>query len=202
MSTTSPTSVSQARSSSLVPTTITSSVSTPQLVTSLLVSTSSALPPLCYASNVLASPIFPARVASQSLTPALQAMAVPVQRISFVEFSLENLSANPPAQAPSRGPCAGSSSNPPPVPQWPATTPRCQPRRAVFSPDKHYKLSFQVRHVCFLNNYPVAGPGSVLPGPDAPVLFSPLLAPLRFQALTTNLDLERKGESGHPTRHS
>ena len=99
----SPTSPSQAASSSLVSTAIyTSSVSTPQLVASTLASTSSALPSHLYASSLLASPIFLARVASPSLAPALPAMAVPVQRQpgltstrTNVNFSVEELSANP-----------------------------------------------------------------------------------------------------------
>ena len=109
VSTTSPTSLSQATSSSLLPTTITltSSISTPQLVASMLGSTSSALPSLCNASNVLASPIFPARVTSPSLAPALQAMAVPVQRQASSIFPSGIFPHTPPAQAPSRGPYAG-----------------------------------------------------------------------------------------------
>ena len=93
----SPTSPSQAASISLVSTAIySSSVSTPQLVASTLASTSSALPSHLYASSLLALPIFPARVASPSLAPALPAMAVPVQRQPGpTSTSVGELSANP-----------------------------------------------------------------------------------------------------------
>ena len=111
---TSPTSPSQAASSSLVSTAIyTSSVSTPQLVASTLASTSSALPSHLYASSLLASPIFPARVASPSLAPALSAMAVPVQRQPgpTSTFQSGNFPQTPLVPAPSMGPYVGSSSN-------------------------------------------------------------------------------------------
>ena len=133
----SPTSPSQAASSSLVPTVIASSVSTPQLVASTLASTSSALPSHRYASSLLASPIFPARVASPSLAPpALPAIAVPRQRQPgpTSNFHSGNLPQPLSVQAPSMGPYVGSSSNLSPVPQWPATTPGFQPYSASFPP--------------------------------------------------------------------
>ena len=127
-----------------------SSVSTPQLVASTLASTSSVLPSHLYASSLLASPIFLAKVASPSLAPALSAMAVPVQRQAVPvqrqavpvqrqpgptsTFQSGNFPQTPLVPAPSMGPYVGSSSNLPPVPQWPATTPGFQPHSASFPP--------------------------------------------------------------------
>ena len=167
----SPTSPSQAASSSLVSTAIyTSSVSTPQLVGSTLASTSSALPSHLYASSLLASPIFPARVASPSLAPVLPAMAVPVQRQPgpTSTFQSGNFPQTPLVSAPSMGPYVGSSSNLPPVPQWPATTPGFQPHSASFPPGQTQQVIIPDTPSLFLSNYPVAGPGSVLPGSLAP----------------------------------
>ena len=134
----SPTSPSQKASSSLVPTTITSSVSTPQLAASTLASTSSALPSHLYASSLHASPIFPARVASPSLAPALPAMAVPDLRQPgpTSNFQSGNFPQPLSVQAPSMSPYVGSSSNLPPVSQWPATTPGFQPHSASFPPEQ------------------------------------------------------------------
>ena len=164
----SPTSPSQAASSSLVPTTITSSESTPQLVAS----TSSALPSNLYASSLLASPIFPARVASPSLAPALPAMAVPGQRQPgpTSNFHSGNFPQPLSVQAPSMGPYVGSSSNLPPVPQWPATTPGFQPYSASFFAGQTEQFIIPGTPSLFSSspNYPVAGPGSVLLGSIAP----------------------------------
>ena len=157
----SPTSPSQAASSSFAPTAITSSLSTPQLVASTLASTSSALPSHLYASSLLASPIFPARVPSPSLAPALPAMAVPVQRQSGPTSNIP--SGNIP---PSMGPYVGSSSNLSPVPQWPATTPGFQPHSASFPPGQTQQVI--IPPSLFPSNYPVSSPGSVLPGSSAP----------------------------------
>ena len=167
----SPTSPSQAASSSLVSTAIyTSSVSTPQLVASTLASTSSALPSHLYASSLLASPIFPARVASPSLAPALPAMAVPVQRQPgpTSTFQSGNFPQTPLVPAPSMGPYVGSSSHLPPAPQWPATTPGFQPHSASFPPGQTQQVIIPGTPSLFPSNYPVAGPGSVLPGSFAP----------------------------------
>ena len=166
----SPTSPLQAASSSLVPTVITSSVSTPQLVASTLASTSSALPSHLYASSLLASPIFPARVASPSLAPALPAMAVPrqCQPGPTSNFHLGNFPQPLSVQAPSMGPYVGSSSNLPPVPQWPATTPGFQPYSASFPPGQTPQVIIPGTPSLFTSNYPVAGPGSVLPAANFP----------------------------------
>ena len=167
----SPTSPSQAASSSLVSTAIyTSSVSTPQLVASTLASTSSALPSHLYASSLLASPIFPARVASPSLAPALPAMAVPVQRQPgpTSTFQSGNFPQTPLVPAPSMGPYVGSSSHLPPAPQWPATTPGFQPHSASFPPGQTQQVIIPGTPSLFPSNYPVAGIGSVLPGSFAP----------------------------------
>ena len=119
----SPTSPSQAASSSLVRCRFDAR------------STSSALPSHLYASSLLASPIFPARVASPSLAPALPAMAVPGQRQPGpTNFQSGNFPQPLSVQAPSIGPYVGSSSNIPPVPQRPATTPGFQPHSASFPP--------------------------------------------------------------------
>ena len=168
----SPTSPSQAASSLLVLTAITSSVSTPELVASTLASTSSALPSHLYASSLLASPIFPARVASPSLAPALPAMAVPVQRQPgpTSNFQSGNFPQTPLVQAPSMGPYVGSSSHLPPVPQWPATTPGFQPHSASFPLGQTQQAIIPGTPSLFPSNYPVAGPGSVLPGSIAPRL--------------------------------
>ena len=166
----SPTSPSQAASSSLVPTVITSSVSTPQLVASTLASTSSALPSHLYASSLLASPISPARVPSPSLAPALPAMAVPRQRQPgpTSNFHSGNFPQPLSAQVPSMGPYVGSSSNPPLVPQWPATTPGFQPYSASFPPGQTPQVFIPDTPSLFTSNYPVAGPGNVLPASFAP----------------------------------
>ena len=166
----SPTSPSQAASSSLVPTAITSSLSTPQLVASTLASTSSALPSHLYASSLLASPIFPARVASPSSAPALPAMAVPVQRQPGPTSNIPsgNFPHTPSVQVPSMGPYVGSSSNLSPVPQWPATAPGFQPHSASFPPGQTQQVIIPGTPSLFPSNYPVAGPVSVLPKSSAP----------------------------------
>ena len=65
-------------------------------------------------------------------------------------------------------PYVGSSSNLPPVPQWPATTPGFQPHSASFPPGQTSEQTQQFiipgTPSLFSSNYPVAGPGSVLPG--------------------------------------
>ena len=197
---TSPTSPSQATSSSLVPTAITSSVSTSQFVASTLASTSSALPSHLYASSLLASPIFPARVASPSLAPALPAMAVPGQRQPgpTSNFQSGNFPQPLSVQTPSMGPYVGSSSNLPPVPQWPATTPGFQPYNASFPPGQTQQFIIPGTPSLFSSNYPVAGPGSVLPGSFAPGYLSSASASA-FPA--ANLPPFCCG-SGHPPRHS
>ena len=166
----SPTSPSQADSSLLVPTAITSTVSTPQLVASTLASTSSALQSHLYASSLLASPIFPARVASPSLAPALPAMAVPGQRQPGPTSNFQSGNFPQPllVQAPSMGTYVGSSSNLPPVPQWPATTPGFQPDSTFFPPGQTQQFIIPGTPSFFSSNYPVDGPGSVLPGSIAP----------------------------------
>ena len=71
-------------------------------------------------------------------------------------------------QTPSMGPYAGSSSNLPPVPQWPATTRGFQPYNASFPPGQTQQFIIPGTPSLFSSNYPVAGPGSVLPGSIAP----------------------------------
>ena len=179
----SPTSPSQAASSSLVSTAIyTSSVSTPQLVASTLASTSSALPSHPYASNLLASPIFPARVASPSLAPALPAMAVPVQRQPepTSTFQSENFPQTPLVPAPSMGPYVGSSSNLPPVPSGLLQLQDFSLTVPPFLQDKPNKLSFQVRHLFFLVTTRSPVPVAFFRGRLPPVMCSPL-ALRRFQ---------------------
>ena len=180
----SPTSPSQAASSSLVPTVITSSVSTPQLVASTLALTSSALPSHLYASSLLASSIFPVRVASPSLAPALPAMAVPRQRQPrpTSNFHSGNFLQPLSVQAPSMGPYVGSSSN---FLQYPNGLLQLQAFSLTVLPflqDKHHKLSFQVRHLCLLvttrSPVPVAFCRRRLPQ-----VICPPLALRRFQLL-------------------
>ena len=173
----SPTSPSQAASSSLVSTAIyTSSVSTPQLAASTFASTSSALPSHLYASSLLASPIFPARVASPSLAPALPAMAVPVQRQPgpTSTFQSGNFPQTPLVPAPSMGPYVGSSSNLPPVPQWPATTPGFQPHSASFPPGQTQQVIIPGTPSLFPSNYPLAFPAANFP----PFVVGPAIPPV------------------------
>ena len=62
------------------------------------------------------------------------------------------------------GPYVGSLSNLPPVPQWPATTPGFQRHSASFPPGQTQQFIIPGTASLFSSNYPVAGPGSVLPG--------------------------------------
>ena len=70
------------------------------------------------------------------------------------------------------GPYIGSSSNLPPVPQWPATTPGFQPHSASFLTGQTQQVIIPGTPSLFPSNYPVAGPGtrvgSVLPGSITP----------------------------------
>ena len=196
----SPTSPSQAASSSLVPTVITSSVSTPQLVASTFASTNSALPSHLYASSLLASPIFPARVSSPSLAPALPTMAVPRQHQPgpTSNFHSGNFPQPLSVQPPSMIPYVGSSSNLPPVPQWPATTPGFQPYSASFPPGQTPQVIIPGTPSLFTSNYPVAGPVSVLLASFAPGYLSSASASAFPAANPPPLCCG----SGHPPRRS
>ena len=147
---------------------------------------SSALPSHLYASSLLASTIFPARVASLSLAPAFTSngRSSSTSTRTNVKFSVGgNFPHTPSVQAPSMGPYVGSSSNLPPVSQWPATTPGFQPHSASFPPGQTQQV------ICYLllfpSNYPVAGPVAFFRGRLPPVMCS--LAPRRFQLLISPL---------------
>ena len=66
-----------------------------------------------------------------------------------------------------------------------------------FLQDKHQKLSFQVTPSLFTSNYPVAGPGSVLPASFAPGYLSSASA-RRFQLLIPPPPTPLCCGSGHP----
>ena len=85
-----------------------------------------------------------------------------------VKFSLGELPQPLSVQAPSMGPYVGSSSNPPLVPQWPATTPGFQSYSASFSPKQTPQVIIPGTPSLFTSNYSVAGPGNVLPASFAP----------------------------------
>ena len=97
-------------------------------------------------------------------------MAVPVQRQPgpTSTFQSGNFPQTPLVPALSMGPYVDSSSNLPPVPQWPATTPGFQPHSASFPPGQTQQVIIPGTPSLFPNNYPVVGPGSVFPGSIAP----------------------------------